>query len=126
MLRHGSLRVPPELTRIRLRENADAPPPGHTALIGQEGTSSTRSTCLAIIPARAGQPYLVGEAGGGRAAAVVGDGGGQVPQRAAHRGVGAVASTLVLVTAPGLPKGGHPVRGAGGWGPLRAFLLPAD
>ena len=73
-----------------------------------------RSTCLAIIPARAGQPYLVGEAGGGGAAAVVGDGGGQVPQRAAHRGVGAAASALVLVTAAGLPKGGHPVRGAGG------------
>lgn len=92
---------------------------------GQEGTSSMRSTCLAIIPARAGQPYLVGEAGGGGAAAVVGDGGGQVPQRAAHRGVGAAASALVLVTAAGLPKGGHPVRGAGGWGHLRAVLLPA-
>ena len=84
-----------------------------------------RSTCLAITPARAKQPYLVGEAGGGGTAAVVGDGGGQVPQWAARRGVGAAASALILITAPGLPKGGRPMRGAGGRGPLRAFLLPA-
>lgn len=84
-----------------------------------------RSMCLAIIPTRAKQPYLVGEAGGGGAATVVGDGGGQVPQRAAHRGVGTVASTLVLITAPGLPKGGHPVWGAGGRGLPRAFFLSA-
>lgn len=84
-----------------------------------------RSMCLAVTPARAKQPYLVGEAGGGGTAAVVGDGGGQVPQRAAHRGVGTAASALVLITAPGLPKGGRPMWGAGGQGRLRAFLLPA-
>ena len=104
------------------------PPTPHQAtqrLSGQEGTSCTRSACLAVTPARAKQPYLVREAGGGGTAAVVGDGGGQVPQRAARRGVGAAASALIFITAPGLPKGGRPMRGAGGRGPLRAFLLPA-
>lgn len=68
---------------------------------------------------------LVREAGGRGAATVVGDGRGQVAQGAAHRGVDTVASTLILITALGLPKGWCPVWRAGGRGLSFAFLLPA-
>lgn len=72
-----------------------------------------------------GSAYLVGETGGCGAATVVGRGRGQVAQWAAHRGVDTAASTLVLIAALGLPEGGCPVRGAGGWGHSFAVFFPA-
>lgn len=68
---------------------------------------------------------LVGETGGCGAATVVGRGRGQVAQWAAHRRVDTAASTLVLITALGLPEGGCPVRGTGGWGHPFAVFFPA-
>ena len=78
-----------------------------------------------VISPELSSPYLVWEAGGGGASAVVGDSGGQVPQRAAHRGVDTAAGALILVTALSLPKGRGPVGGAGWWGLPCALLLPA-
>lgn len=69
--------------------------------------------------------HLVREAGCRGAATVIGDSGGQVPQWAAHRGIDAAASTLILITALGLPKGRRPVWGARGRGLPSALVLPA-
>lgn len=99
-----------------------AHPPSHMAL------GLGRKANLHVGPSSQPQlssPYLVRKAGGRGAATVIGDGRGQVPQRAAHSRVDTVASTLVLVTALGLPKGRYPVWGAGGWGHLFALLLLA-
>lgn len=68
---------------------------------------------------------LVRETGGRGAATVIGSGRGQVAKWAAQRGVDTAASTLVFITALGLPKGGCPVRGAGGWGHSFALFFPA-
>lgn len=72
-----------------------------------------------------GSAYLVRETGGCGAATVVGSGRGQVAKWAAQCGVDTAANTLVLITALGLPKGGCPVRGAGGWGHSFALFFPA-
>lgn len=85
--------------------------------------SSPRSRSLSLPEASC--PYLVRKTGGCGAATVVGGGRGQVPEWAAHSGVDTVADTLVFITALGLPKGGRPVWGAGGWGLPSALLLPA-
>lgn len=80
---------------------------------------------LAPEPTESNSPYLVREAGGGGTATVVGDSRGQVPQRAADRGVGTVASTHVLITALGLLEGRCPVRGASWWGLTTTLFLLA-
>lgn len=102
------------------------PPPSRTAhSLGRRANPSRGTDVRPSSPPQLSSSYLVREAGRCGAATVVGDGGGQVPQRAAHRGVDTVASTLVLITALGLPKRWCPVWRAGGRGLSLAFLLPA-